>query len=637
MTVKKAIYILIPLVIVAVIVLSFIAGGEQQPEYKTAVIERGQLIQTVSETGTVKAAREIELNFINTGNVAKILVNIGDKVKKDQVLAELDYSGLLIKKQESEASLAIAKSELAKLLAGATAQELAVSQASVNQSLSAYEAAQREYLKIKQTEDESLAQASKELSDLINKTSNDITTYEQAVTTAQTNLSNVKKNYQRAIDNYKDSAITTSEAKLAVANTALDEVNSVLEDDDLRYILSSQNTQYKNLTQGTHEQAEDLNDIAYTSLSLAKADKSNTGIQQLLSDTEAALNKTLDSTNYCYNALEHTLTTSNFTQTELDAYKTAISAQITNVTTGISSVQTSKQNLDDAILDYETNVASAEDSLKAAQASLNNAILTAENTLATAKVSGEQKIEVAQSKVNSTREAWEVAQAQFNQVKAPARSQDIALTQANVAKAEAAVNSAQYQIDNSIIQASIDGTITKVDYEVGEQVSAAKSAIAMLGENNFEIEVDISEADIAKVNIKNPVVVTLDAFGDDVELNGLIYFIEPAETVIQDVIYYKVKIQFANLGGPKADSVNIKSGMTANIIITTAQKDKVLLIPSRAIIERNGAGKVTRILAGGKVQEAPISVGLRGDEGMTELLSGANEGDVVVTSVNEKK
>ncbi|MBU4257384.1 HlyD family efflux transporter periplasmic adaptor subunit, partial [Patescibacteria group bacterium] len=69
-------------------------------------------------------------------------------------------------------------------------------------------------------------------------------------------------------------------------------------------------------------------------------------------------------------------------------------------------------------------------------------------------------------------------------------------------------------MDNSVIKAPISGTITKVEYEAGEQASAAKPAVYMLGENNYEIEVDVSEADIAKIKINDPAAITLDAFGE---------------------------------------------------------------------------------------------------------------------------
>lgn len=51
-------------------------------------------MQTVSETGTLKALNEINLNFLNTGKIAQIKVTLGDVVKEGDVLAELDYKDL---------------------------------------------------------------------------------------------------------------------------------------------------------------------------------------------------------------------------------------------------------------------------------------------------------------------------------------------------------------------------------------------------------------------------------------------------------------------------------------------------------------------------------------------------------------
>ncbi|MEA3464178.1 MAG: HlyD family efflux transporter periplasmic adaptor subunit, partial [Patescibacteria group bacterium] len=185
-------------------------------------------------------------------------------------------------------------------------------------------------------------------------------------------------------------------------------------------------------------------------------------------------------------------------------------------------------------------------------------------------------------------------------------------------------------------------------YEIGEQTKATQPVISMLAEDNYEIEVLISETDIAKIKINDEAKITLDAFGENIKFSGKVFFIEPAETVIQDVIYYKVLVEFANDANPPAGPAareqrgwrtpsNIKSGMTANVIITTAEKKNVLIMLSRAVIERNGGDKIVRVLVGDAVKEVPVQIGLRGDEGMVEVLGGVKEGDEVVTFMKEKK
>ena len=77
--------------------------------------------------------------------------------------------------------------------------------------------------------------------------------------------------------------------------------------------------------------------------------------------------------------------------------------------------------------------------------------------------------------------------------------------------------------------------------------------------------------------------------------------------------------------------------MTANIYITTANKNNVLIIPSRAIIDKNENEKFTRFLINGQIIENKIKTGLHGDEGFVEIISGAKEGDEVITYIKTEK
>lgn len=586
---KKVIFVIAVVILIAIAVFAMLGKKEEKIEYITAKVERGTLVQTVSETGTVKAAKEIDLNFLNSGRIAKILVGVGEKVKEGQVLAELDYRDLSIKEKEAQANLN-------KLLAGASREEIAVSEASAEQARVAYRAAVKELERVKRTVEENIAQAEKELNDLKLKTKNDITTYEQS------------------IENKKADALMVAETKLAVANIALDNIDMVLTNEDIKYVISVRNTIYLKNTNKDYKKAEELLTKADKSLAKAKTNKTESNVNKALDDALAVLNKTFSALDNCFKALEYSITYTVF-QTKLDAFKTEINTQLTAVSTGISVLQTAQQNFNDAILAYDTKIDDARDAL------------------ATAQVSGEQQITIAENKVDISAEAWRVGKAQLAQLKAPARIQDVIL-------AQAALELVQNQIENSIIKASIRGTIAKIEYEVGEQTLASQPAIFMLGENSLEIEVDISEADIAKVNEGDIVEITLDAFGDDVKFLGIVYFIEPAETVIQDVIYYKVKIDFSARSELSSDWESyslegVKSGMTANVIIITARKDNVLVMPSRAMIEKNG-DRYARVLVNEQVQEVPITIDLRGDEGMVEVLSGVEEGDEVVTYVKKK-
>jgi len=585
--IKNKFFIVGLILVVIIIGAFFVFNKKPKTTYTTVKVERANLVQTVSETGMVKANQEMDLNFTMSGKIANIFVKVGDKVKKDQILAELDSSDLVLKQREAEASLRVSQANLAKLLVGATASELAVSQAGVDQAKTSYVSSLNELEKIKNTVNENIAQAEKNLSDLYLTSGSTITSYQQAV-----------KNYQSV-------AITTVETKISVAANALDNINTILNDNDAKYFLGVKNTSLLETTKNDYAQAN-------TALAQARTSQAGTDISQAAADTLDALNKTFNALKDCYSMLEASMVGSIFTQAELDAYKTAISAQQTSVSGGITSMQTAQTNLNDSINN------------------LNNAILAAKNVLATAKVNGAQQIASAQAKVDTYYKAWLVAEAQLNQLKAGTRSQDINLAQAQVSQAQASLDLVKNQINNNTIKAPLDGTITKKNYEAGEQFSLSKPVFSLLGVNNFEIEIDVSEADITKVALNNPVEITLDAFGEDVKFFGKVNFIEPAETVIQDVIYYKVKINFDGQGK------DVKSGMTANANITTAKKENVLIAPLRAVIEKTDGSKVARLLVGEEIKEVPVTLGLRGDDGLVEVLSGLNENDLVVTYITTK-
>jgi macrolide-specific efflux system membrane fusion protein len=59
---------------------------------RTVTVARGDLVSSVSASGSVASAKSRSLNFTGTGTVAKIYVKAGQKVHKGQKLARLDQT-----------------------------------------------------------------------------------------------------------------------------------------------------------------------------------------------------------------------------------------------------------------------------------------------------------------------------------------------------------------------------------------------------------------------------------------------------------------------------------------------------------------------------------------------------------------
>jgi len=592
---KKWLIIIAGIIVVGVGLLLWRGSRPPQAEYTTVELKRGKLVQTVSEVGTVKAQKELELNFSQMGKLNKIAVKVGDLVKKDQLLAELDQSSLLIKQQEALSSLNVSRANLSKLLAGSTASEIAVYESQANSAKISYLAAQEDYNKTKDSVTETTAQAQKKLSDL--QSSNPLV-----------------NTYQQSIESNRSSLLTTIEAKFTAAGVALDYADRILSDNDIKNFLSIKNTTYLSNANNYYAQSLVLEPLAAADLALTRSNASDANLNKVVASSLAYLNATFQTMSNLFSVLENSILTSVLTQTALDTFKTNVNNHIGTVNTGISAIQT------------------ADHTLKTSVVSLTDAVKTAQNTLNSAQVNGRQQLASAQSRVDTNREAWDVAQKQLIKIKTAARIEDVALNKAQVSQAEANLDLIKKQVSDNIILAPMDGQITKINYEIGEQVNSSKAVVTMLTENNFEVEVDISESDIFKVKVNDLVAVTFDAFGENRKFQGTVYFIEPASTAIQDVIYYKVKIRLTDDPTVLTD---IKSGMTANVVITTNSKDNVLAAPSRAILEKTGDGKFVRVLrAKNQIEEIPVTVGLSGNEGLAELISDQlKEGDAVVTFV----
>lgn len=201
-------------------------------------------------------------------------------------------------------------------------------------------------------------------------------------------------------------------------------------------------------------------------------------------------------------------------------------------------------------------------------------------------------------------------------------AEDIAAQQALVGQAQARVALTEAQIAKSVMRAPINGTVTVEDFKVGEIASAGKALLSLISSNHLEIDANVPEVDIGRIKQENSVFMTLDAFPGET-FSGHVFFIDPAETVIEGVVNYKIKVSL------DAEDARIKSGLTANLKIQTLMKQGVLVVPQFAIIENN-QGTFVRRKEENATKDVPVVVGIRGANGDAEIISGLNEGDAIV-------
>lgn len=230
-----------------------------------------------------------------------------------------------------------------------------------------------------------------------------------------------------------------------------------------------------------------------------------------------------------------------------------------------------------------------------------------------------------QNSISSYEVVLQKAEDNLSSKTASARPEDIDIYKADINQAQANVNALQNQLNDNYLVSSIDGIVTEVNIKKGQIISPSQSAINLLSTEPFQIKVAIYEQDIVSVKIGNDVKINLVAFPKQT-FNGKVLSIDPAETIIDNVVYYQVTIEFPN------QPEGIRSGMTADIVIEANKKDNVLRIPKNAVLQTDGTQTVQVVRPGArpKIENVVITTGLEGNN-YFEVISGLNEGDQIVT------
>ena len=132
--------------------------------------------------------------------------------------------------------------------------------------------------------------------------------------------------------------------------------------------------------------------------------------------------------------------------------------------------------------------------------------------------------------------------------------------------------------------------------------------------------------DIPYVKSGQEATINVDAL-PGAELVGEVTTIFPVPREIAGVVLYDVTIKF----DVPADS-RIRVGMNATANITFTERGNVLLISTRVIGQDNEGNPMVKVTVGDQIQERLVIVGVsNGFE--TEIISGLNEGDMVVNSL----
>ncbi len=226
---------------------------------------------------------------------------------------------------------------------------------------------------------------------------------------------------------------------------------------------------------------------------------------------------------------------------------------------------------------------------------------------------------------------------------------------------QASLDRALDQLEKCTIRSPMDGIVTKLNSEKGENVvigtmnNPGTIIMTISDLSAIEIEAEIDETDIASVFVGQDVAITLDAFPDTLFKGDVVQVGNSAEVSVMggsdQVANFLVKILIV-------DKIpNIKPGMTASVDITTDHQADIIKVPAGAVVMRpEGTGEEHAdndstdndnkneiipdkdkkeidgifIVDQGKSKFVPVSTGIR-DQQFVEISTGLSESDSVIT------
>ena len=233
----------------------------------------------------------------------------------------------------------------------------------------------------------------------------------------------------------------------------------------------------------------------------------------------------------------------------------------------------------------------------------------------------------------------------------------------NVQSVSASVNEAFDNLNRTNIHAPMSGTISKLDVEIGERVvgtqqMAGTEILRVANLDNMEVEVDVNENDIVKVQAGDSAIVEVDAYLKK-DFKGIVTEIANSaygNLSADQVTNFKVKVRILKesykdlLEGKPEHYSQFRPGMTATVDIITNTRKEIFAVPISSVVIKtdttSGKKNIKKenevenkneekfecvFIKNGDIAELRvIKTGIQNDTNI-EIVSGVNEGDEVIT------
>jgi HlyD family secretion protein len=263
--------------------------------------------------------------------------------------------------------------------------------------------------------------------------------------------------------------------------------------------------------------------------------------------------------------------------------------------------------------------------VQAAQASLVVSELETQNSEVTSRVA-RQSADLGLGSSDAARTAEHATRVAPSNVNL--RRAQLSAARGQLAAAELDVQTAELRLKETSIYAPVAGTILAVAVEKGTLVSSALTnvsggtAVMTLADlSDLRIIASVDEASISRIERGQRVDISVDTYGDRM-FKGVVERVSPLGVDTSSVVTFDVEIAVVD-----ESAQLLRSGMSADIEIVTAEQKDVLLVPL-VVVQSAGKRRFVKLASG---EDRTIQTGST-DGSQMVVTEGLSDGDHVVAA-----
>lgn len=553
----KAILLFLLVFVVFAVVYSKNNGEEKTEEkekvyrVETVVIDSDMNnVDEIKTVGSVEAESGVDVVALSSGTIRSVFFEVGDEVFANSLLADIHNNSLLTNYSNSQVNLFNMQNNYNSSL-NITGDSIRQAELGVEKAEESVEAA-----KI-------------------------------ALKTAEDNRKNSLELQEKSNNETKDKAIIAYSGYLNTVDTALDQINYIIQAEDgpelagIRNTLSARDFSVLEKARSYYKSAKKM----YQELSLASPNRET--IKNYIEQELNLLEETKNTVAYTIKALDNTVSSAEFSDAAISSQRTAFFTLQNNVVSTQSGAEATLTGLNNLKANNKNQTDALNNAVEAAESQLESAIIGLENS----------KIVLS------------------NTIKG--QDQQVLSAQISLDNAEGQLDLLSSQLGDLTVRAPIKGRITSKMIEIGAEVNPGQKIARIEQSDTVKIIVNLPSSDVYR--IKNGQKVLL---GDDFE--GEIILISPAADPITKKV--KVEILFDN------KNKELIPGTFIDVIIPVEKpkqsRENSFFIPLRAVTITQNESFVF-LVREEKASKTIIKTGQVAGA-LIEVLSGIDNGDILI-------